>query len=83
MKWEEAFERVKANRSRVCELLAMAWLALAHSRNADLQATLTDRSPTAVVMCRTLDSFGVPVPRELAEHILGDIDPAGGTPSIH
>ena len=84
MNWEEAFECVKADRCRTCELLAMASFTVGTCRKPELQATLMARRPPAIVMCRTLDACGMRLPAEYAALIPADADSTGaGVPEIH
>lgn len=83
MTWTEAFERMQASREQSCQLLAMAWFVVSTSRNADLQATLMDRPPTAGVMCKILDNLGVAIPVDYVEILQSGSSPDAESPSVH
>ena len=83
MKWEEAFQCVRADRCRTCELLAMAWFTVGTCRMPQLQAVLVARRPSAVVMCKTLDACGLRLPSEYAALIPEADSPDTGVRLVH
>lgn len=74
MNWIELCALASERPMRCQLVLDHALTALAASRDAALQATITAETPTLEGLCATLDAYAVGVPNSVVAHVCGRRD---------
>ena len=74
MNWTELCALASERPMRCQLVLDHALMALAESRDAGLQATITAETPTLEGLCTALDVYAVVVPSDVVAHVCGRRD---------
>ena len=81
MNWTELCGLASERPMRCQLVLDHALTALARSRDAALQATITAETPTLEGLCAALDAYAVVVPSDAIAHVCGRRDNLAAPPS--